>query len=47
MRDGTEDAPITIKGPPSAVIRGTSRGRIILINHDYIHLEGFSVDGQG
>lgn len=46
-RDGLLSAPITIKGPASAIIRGESGERIVLINHDHIHLEGFSVNGVG
>eukprot|EP00904_Undaria_pinnatifida_P014063 jgi/Undpi1/9788/HiC_scaffold_27.g12243.m1 len=47
VRDGTLDAPITIAGPKSAVIRGKSGGSVMDINHDFIHLRGFSVDGSG
>ncbi|CAM9286620.1 unnamed protein product, partial [Pylaiella littoralis] len=46
-RDGTADKPITIKGPASAVIRGESAESIVAINHDHIHLEGFSINGSG
>lgn len=46
-RDGELDAPITIMGPKSAVIRGKSGDSIMEINHDFIHLEGFSIDGSG
>lgn len=46
VMDGTADAPITIKGPKSAIIRA-SVGDAILIQHDHIHLQGFSVDGAG
>lgn len=46
-RDGEEGAPITIAGPPSAVIRGHLAEHVISVNHDYIHLEGFSVNGEG
>lgn len=46
VRSGTKDAPITIKGSRSAVVRGGSDSRIIEIHHDYITLEGFSVNGQ-
>jgi hypothetical protein len=53
MRDGTPEAPITIRGPengkdPSgrhqAVLYGT--GRIVNIDHNYYTLEGFTIDGQ-
>lgn len=44
-RNGLPGSPITIKGPPTAVIKGGGNGRIIEINHDYITLDGFTVDG--
>ncbi|MGH3586555.1 MAG: DUF1565 domain-containing protein [Pseudonocardia sp.] len=53
MRDGTPEAPITIRGPengkdPSgrnqAVLFGT--GRIVNIDHNHYTLEGFTIDGQ-
>jgi hypothetical protein len=45
-RDGTPDAPITIKGPPDAVLKGDGGGdRIFEINHDNLTLEGFAIDG--
>ncbi|OZM76383.1 right-handed parallel beta-helix repeat-containing protein [Pseudonocardia sp. MH-G8] len=53
VREGSPDAPITIRGPeqgtdPSgryqAVLRG--QGRIVSIDHSYYTLEGFTVDGQ-
>jgi hypothetical protein len=53
LREGSPDAPITIRGPeqgkdPSgrykAVVRG--EGRIISIDHSHYTLEGFTVDGQ-
>jgi hypothetical protein len=52
-RDGTPDAPITIKGPETgkdksgrykAVVYGT--GRVFSIDHSYITLDGFTIDGQ-
>lgn len=46
-RDGKLSAPITIMGPASAVLRGESAEEIVMINHDHIHLEGFSVNGFG
>lgn len=51
--NGTKSQPITIKGPDDAndpnsqhktVLYGT--GRIVNINHNYYHLEGFAIDGQ-
>ncbi len=44
-RDGAANAPITITGPADAVVQGAGAARIIEINHDYITLNGFTVDG--
>lgn len=44
-RDGKENLPITIKGPANAVVKGNGNARIFEINHDYITLEGFTIDG--
>lgn len=44
-RSGGKDAPITIKGPSTAVIKGNGKDRVIEINHSYITLKGFTVDG--
>ena len=53
QRDGTADAPIVIKGPETgkdksgrykATVYGTDR--VISIDHSYIHLDGFTIDGQ-
>ena len=53
MRDGTPEAPITIKGPESgkdragryqAVLFGS--GRIVSVDHSYYRFEGFTIDGQ-
>src|SRR5258706_4306684 len=44
-RAGNADAPITIKGPASAVVMGGGHARIFEINHDYITLDGFTLDG--
>ncbi|CAM9319855.1 unnamed protein product, partial [Ectocarpus sp. 6 AP-2014] len=46
-RDGTEDAPITIKGPRSAVVRGDGGMNVVSITHHHVRLEGFSIDGSG
>lgn len=46
-RDGTADQPITIRGTTSAILRGDSAESIVVISHDHIHLEGFSIDGSG
>lgn len=52
VRSGLQEAPITISGPASAVIRGGSKvhmseDSIIMISHDNIHLLGFTVNGIG
>src|SRR6185312_3471682 len=53
VRDGAPGAPITIKGPETgtdrdgryrAVLYGT--GRIVNIDHSWITLDGFTIDGQ-
>ena len=53
VRDGAPGAPITIKGPETgtdragryqAVVYGT--GRIFNIDHSWITLKGFTIDGQ-
>ncbi len=44
-RNGLNGSTITITGPKNAIIRGGGNARIIEINHDYIILDGFSVDG--
>jgi hypothetical protein len=44
-RDGTADAPITLSGPPEAVLHGGGAGRIVLVHHDNMTLEGFTIDG--
>lgn len=46
-RDGTVDAPIVIKGPRSAVVRGDGGMNVVSITHHHVHLEGFSIDGSG
>lgn len=44
-RSGSSSSPITIKGPSNAVVKGGGRDRVIEINHNYLNLEGFTVDG--
>jgi hypothetical protein len=53
VRDGSPDAPITIKGPESgqdrsgryqATVYGT--GRVLSVDHSYYRFEGFTIDGQ-
>src|SRR5215217_6078567 len=46
-RDGTPSQPITITGPADAVISGAGTStRVFEINHDYIRLHGFTLDGK-
>ncbi|MDP3881388.1 MAG: DUF1565 domain-containing protein, partial [Nanoarchaeota archaeon] len=46
VRDGTSDRPITIKGDSNVILRsGGSGNRIFEINHDYIYVRDFTVDG--
>lgn len=44
-RSGTAENPIIITGTKDAVVKGGGKGRIIEINHDYIILSKFTVDG--
>lgn len=45
-RNGAPEKPIVIEGTREAVVKGGQEGnRIIEINHDYINLQGFTVDG--
>jgi Right handed beta helix region/Protein of unknown function (DUF1565) len=44
-RAGTAAAPITITGPSRAVIKGGGAAPIVEINHDFITLDGFTIDG--
>jgi hypothetical protein len=44
-RDGTAAAPITIRGPAEAVLKGGGATRVFEIHHDYLTLEGFTLDG--
>lgn len=44
-RNGSPGMPITIRGSRQAVVKGSDSGRMFEINHDYITLEGFSIDG--
>jgi hypothetical protein len=46
LADGTSAAPITITGPPTAILRGVQDTNTILqIAHNYYVLEGFTLDG--
>lgn len=44
-RNGSLSLPITITGPPEAVVKGGGNDRVIEINHNYHALNGFTVDG--
>jgi hypothetical protein len=44
-RAGTAEAPITIEGPADAVVKGAGKSHIFEINHDYLTLDGFTIDG--
>src|SRR5262245_32873126 len=44
-RSGSPDAPITIRGSTTAVVQGAGSDRVIEINHSYITLEGFTING--
>lgn len=45
IRSGTQQNPITIAGSRDAVVKGAGSARIIEINHSYITLKNFTVDG--
>lgn len=45
QRDGAADAPITISGPADAVLTGAGRARVVELNHSYLTLQGFTIDG--
>ena len=45
-KSGTEEKPIVIRGTPEAIVKGSDTfNRIIEINHDYLTLDSFTVDG--
>ncbi len=46
VRDGKPGKPIIITGPRTAIIKGAGAPRVIEINHDYIEMRGFTVDGK-
>ncbi|GIU71527.1 MAG: hypothetical protein KatS3mg003_1006 [Candidatus Nitrosocaldaceae archaeon] len=46
VRDGEENNPITIKGNKDAILKAKNDDRIVEINHDYIILQGFTIDGH-
>lgn len=47
VRDGEENKPIPISGSHKAVLHGTGKeNRLCQISHDYIHVDGFVINGQ-
>jgi hypothetical protein len=44
-RSGAPTAPIVLTGPADTVVKGGGRSHIVEINHDYITLDGFTIDG--
>jgi hypothetical protein len=46
VRDGLAGKPITIRGPVEAVVSGAGAPRVFEVNHDYIELHGFTLDGK-
>lgn len=46
VRSGTKQQPITVEGPDDAVVQGAGGARVFEINHDYIRLLGFTMDGM-
>lgn len=46
VRDGEKIRPITIRGSRASIVHGSGRrAHIVDINHDHLHLVGFTVDG--
>ncbi|MDQ3247759.1 MAG: DUF1565 domain-containing protein [Chloroflexota bacterium] len=46
MIDGLPDAPITVLGPPTAILRGDGESGIAFeVNHNHYTLVGFTIDG--
>lgn len=45
-RDGTASAPITLVGPPSAVVKGGGDEHVVEVGHDHHLLSGFTIDGR-
>jgi hypothetical protein len=46
VRSGQPGRPIIIRGGHEAVVSGAGANRIVEINHDYIELHGFTIDGR-
>lgn len=45
VRSGTAEAPITIQGPATAIVKGVKNTRLFNITHSYLTLDGFTMDG--
>ncbi|WP_244919854.1 right-handed parallel beta-helix repeat-containing protein [Rhizobium grahamii] len=45
-RDGKPGNPIIVTGPRAAIVKGGGAPRVIEINHDFLELRGFTVDGK-
>jgi hypothetical protein len=46
VRDGRQGQSIVIEGQKNAIVSGAGEPRIVQINHDYIELRGFTIDGK-
>jgi hypothetical protein len=46
VRDGRQGDPIIIEGPRTAIVSGAGEPRVAQVNHDYIELRGFTIDGK-
>jgi hypothetical protein len=46
IRDGTSDEPITLTGPPEAVLRPPAQsGDCLVVHHSHFHVTGITIDG--
>lgn len=45
-KDGEERNPITIRGGAGAIISGAKDDKVVTVLHSWVHLEGFTVDGE-
>ncbi|WP_225040055.1 hypothetical protein WGT02_29065 (plasmid) [Rhizobium sp. T1470] len=46
VRDGELGNPITIEGSLASVVKGGGQARIVEVNHSYIELRNFTIDGH-
>ncbi|MXQ11769.1 DUF1565 domain-containing protein [Microvirga makkahensis] len=46
VRNGQPGRPIVIRGGRNAVVSGAGASRVAEINHDFIELHGFTIDGR-